>query len=176
MSTAVRRRAEDWFVPSPLCGGIYQLQPHETATRVCRAALVATVPGARVTAPMVLEYVHITSSAGLNLATYGSSSSSNAFPPEWLVPGKGLGLHAAFLPINESVRAAFNARRLPARPCDLEGNPFFPRVGHSLGAIFLPPIDGAELLRGRVVLRDRWACGAATIDLPPAFYEELARS
>lgn len=157
---------EKLFHADPEGGSFYALQAGDTPETVARAVLSRV---GRFTKQNVIDYIHCVSSSRWNLDRYGSPSTSRTYPRDWLVPGFGKGLRAAFLPRNADALEAIAHGRLPPRTID-------PRTGaplsdlEHLGVLWLPPVDPHALREGRVTCAHQsWSDGSSSIDPPPEF-------
>lgn len=170
-----RSRIEDWLSDEFITGSIAQVRPNVGLLRTASEALHRRLPKGSLRLPRseVVAYAHAISSGRMSRRIYGSPSCSLKYPRELLVPGTGVGIHAAFLPINESMRSALLAGRWPRRGIDDSGRPAKPTVGRSLGSLFLPPVDLDQLRAGHVRVAT-WSGGFLALDLPPRILETLA--
>jgi hypothetical protein len=155
------------FDADPRGGAFYAIQEGDTPETIARAVLGRV---GRFRKRDVVDYIHLMSSSSYNLERYGSPSTSNSYPSEWLVPVLAKGLRAAFLPRNADAIEAIGNRRLPTRVID-------PRTGmangegSSLAVLWLPPVSPDALREGTVTCSHRsWSDGSSSIDPPPEFF------
>ncbi len=158
---------EALFDGMPTGGHFYAVDQGDTPETIARSVLASV---GKFRKRDVLDYIHLMSSSRFNLDRYGSPSTSNTYPSEWLVPVVAKGLRAAFLPRNADAIAAIGNRRLPARAID-------PRTGMSkgdgdhLGVLWLPPVSPEALREGMVTCSHRsWSDGSSSIEPPPEFF------
>lgn len=165
---------EQYFAIDSEPGNFYQVVATDTFEGVARAALKTVIPNP--TDAQILAYIHCISAGPYNLDKYGSPSTSKVFPQQWLVPGLGQGLRAAFLPRNADGVAAFGAGLMPVRTVD-------PKTARGItsdsayGLIWLPPVSAEDLEGAGVVTCAPFSYddGSSTIDPDPELLSLLTK-
>lgn len=162
---------KEFVTDDPAAGKFYQVQFGDTPEDVARAVLSAF---GEPTQAQILDYIHCVSGGTYNLDLFGTPSTSNTFPPAYLVPGLGRGLRAAFLPRNDDALALMLSGLAPRmRVHPVTGAPAANAT--SYGLLWLPPVDPdafAEL--GEVTCWGiSWDDGSSTLDPPPELFELL---
>jgi hypothetical protein len=159
---------------TPRPGYFFQVGEDNDLLDLVREALDTVAPHTE--AARFLYMYCLQSGPRWNMRLYGTPSTTLAFPKEYLVPGKNIGVRVAFLRRNEDAHALMLQGRMPVMVVDpVKGSVIIADdYPNSYGLLWFPPVDAESLESGEPTCAPfSWDDGSSTIDPPPPLLELL---